>query len=183
MNENTPDLELNYHYFFSSLGWLLLAATSKGICLLHFHGLTPPSDGHFRTFLSQTFPDIALILPQQNPLLNRAEEAILKYLGTGQPMLPLSLDIRCGTPFQRQVWNTLCGIPFGETRSYLQVAQAIGKPLSPRAVGQACGKNYLPILIPCHRVVASNGRLGGFSGGLHLKRALLGIEQATGFVH
>jgi O-6-methylguanine DNA methyltransferase len=181
MDKTAPDLEINYHWFPSSLGWLLLAASPKGICLLHFHGPSPPSDKDFETFLSQVFPDTSAILPHQDPLLNKAEEGILKYLGEGQPMPHLPLDMRCGTPFQHQVWNALCKIPFGETRSYLQVAQAIGKPKSPRAVGQACGKNCIPILVPCHRIVSASGRLGGFSGGLHIKRALLGIEQAPGF--
>ena len=165
MDKTTPDLGLNYHYFSSALGWVLVAAGPKGICLLHFLGPSPPSHGGCEAVLSQTFPHTPVMFYQQNPLLHQAEEAILKYLHDRQPMPPFPLDVRSGTPFQHQVWKALCKIPFGETRSYLQVAQAIGKPQSPRAVGQACGKNFIPILIPCHRVISTDGRLGGFSGG------------------
>ena len=181
MANTAQGLKLNFHYFSSSLGWILLAASSKGICLLHFLGSSLPSPNHCETILHQAFSDAEVFLYQKNQLLNKAEETILKYLADRQPMPTLPLDMRCGTPFQHQVWKSLCGIPFGSTRSYLQVAQAIGKPKSSRAVGQACGKNLIPILIPCHRVVSAGGRLGGFSGGLHIKRALLEIEEAPGF--
>jgi O-6-methylguanine DNA methyltransferase len=181
MHKNTHDLELNYHYFSSPLGWLQVAASPKGICLLHFYGPALPSREDCETVLAQAFSDTAVISYQQSPLLNKAEEAILKYFGDRQPMPPFPLDVRCGTPFQHQVWKILCEIPFGETRSYLQVAQAIGKPKSSRAVGQACGKNCIPVLIPCHRVISADGGLGGFSGGLHIKRALLRIEETPGF--
>jgi methylated-DNA-[protein]-cysteine S-methyltransferase len=181
MDKATQDLELNYHYFSSPLGWILVAAGSKGICLLHFLGPSAPSQQRCKTVLSQTFSDIAVMLHQQNPLLNKAEGALLKYLHDRQPMPPFPLELLSGTSFQHQVWKALCGIPFGETRSYLQVAQAIDKPQSPRAVGQACGKNFIPILIPCHRVISAEGRLGGFSGGLHIKQALLKIEGVHGF--
>lgn len=82
-----------------------------------------------------------------------------------------------GTPFQRQVWRAIGQIPYGETRTYQWIANKIGKPKAVRAVGQACGANPWPILIPCHRVVGSGGKLGGFSRGLRLKRQLLALEQ------
>jgi len=81
-----------------------------------------------------------------------------------------------GTPFQQKVWKVLQTIPYGETRTYKWVAQKIGKPKAVRAVGQACGANPLPLIIPCHRVVASGNKLGGFSGGLRLKKKLLRRE-------
>lgn len=81
-----------------------------------------------------------------------------------------------GTKFQRKVWRALQRIPYGETRSYAWVAAAIGHPKALRAVGRACGANPLPLIIPCHRVVAANGALGGFSGGLAWKRRLLALE-------
>ena len=83
-----------------------------------------------------------------------------------------------GTEFQKKVWRALQAIPHGETRSYAWVAQLIGPPRATRAVGAACGANPIPIIVPCHRVVASDGSLGGFSGGLHRKRQLLKIEGA-----
>jgi len=84
-----------------------------------------------------------------------------------------------GTPFQKSVWRALQRIPSGETRSYAQIATAIGKPKATRAVANACGANPLPVLIPCHRVIAKDGSIGGYTGGLHIKRALLRAEGVT----
>ena len=89
------------------------------------------------------------------------------------------LDLSAGTPFQQKVWRALQTIPRGETRSYAWVAKAIGKPKAARAVGAACGANPVPIIVPCHRVVASDGSLGGFSGGLALKKRLLKLEGVS----
>ncbi|MBA7706450.1 Methylated-DNA--protein-cysteine methyltransferase [subsurface metagenome] len=83
-----------------------------------------------------------------------------------------------GTLFQRQVWELLCGIPYGETRSYGQIARALGRPNSARAVGQAIGRNPVAIIVPCHRVIGSDGDLTGYGGGLHRKQALLELEGA-----
>ncbi|HEY3841851.1 MAG TPA: methylated-DNA--[protein]-cysteine S-methyltransferase [Acidimicrobiales bacterium] len=89
--------------------------------------------------------------------------------------LPLELD---GTAFQRDVWNELSRIPYGVTISYGELARRVGRPKGPRAVGQANGKNPIPIIVPCHRVLASNG-IGGYGGGLTMKRALLAVEGVT----
>ncbi|MCZ0942750.1 MAG: methylated-DNA--[protein]-cysteine S-methyltransferase, partial [Gammaproteobacteria bacterium] len=85
-----------------------------------------------------------------------------------------------GTAFQRKVLEALQAIPYGETRSYKEVAAAIGKPRAVRAVGAANGRNPIPIIIPCHRVIGSDGSLTGFGGGLEVKRALLALEQDAG---
>lgn len=90
--------------------------------------------------------------------------------------LPLELD---GTTFQKEVWAELSRIPYGETISYGELARRVGRPKGPRAVGQANGKNPIPIVVPCHRVLATNG-LGGYGGGLTLKRSLLAVEGVTG---
>ncbi len=89
--------------------------------------------------------------------------------------VPLELE---GTDFQRRVWTQLRAIPYGETISYGELARRVGRPKGPRAVGQANGRNPIPIIVPCHRVLASNG-IGGYGGGLKLKRALLAIEGVT----
>jgi len=103
--------------------------------------------------------------------------AQLKAYASGQPVrFTVPLDLRAGTAFQQAVWRTLRKIPRGETRSYAWVARKIGKPKAARAVGAACGANPVPIIVPCHRVVASDGSLGGFGGGLPLKRRLLALE-------
>lgn len=103
-------------------------------------------------------------------------EASLRRALLGKPPANLPpLDLSAGTEFQRRVWSALQKIPFGKTSTYSQVAAAIGKPQSVRAVGNACGANPLPVLVPCHRVLAKGG-LGGFSSGLNWKRRLLSRE-------
>jgi len=97
----------------------------------------------------------------------------------GEPVrFRVPLDLRAGTPFQQKVWCALQRIPHGQTRSYAWVARQIGSPRAARAVGAACGANPVPVIVPCHRVIASDGALGGFSGGLARKRALLLLERA-----
>ena len=100
---------------------------------------------------------------------------ILEYLEGKRRRFDLRLDLRA-TPFQRRVYDELLRIPYGETRSYADVARAIGKPQAVRAVGAANGANPIPLVIPCHRVIASDGHLGGFGGGLPLKKQLLAME-------
>ena len=101
------------------------------------------------------------------------------YLGGHKVAFPDELDLSQATTFHRKVWEITKLIPYGETRCYLWVAEQIGKPGAVRAVGQALARNPLPIIIPCHRVVASNGKLGGYSGGLEMKKYLLYREAST----
>jgi O-6-methylguanine DNA methyltransferase len=108
-------------------------------------------------------------------LLDAAGMQMEDYMAGRQLEFDLPLEFR-GTPFQTQVWRALTKIPFGETRSYGDVAEMIGKRAAMRAVGQANGRNNLPIIVPCHRVIAAGGRIGGFSGGIGLKKALLEHE-------
>ncbi len=112
------------------------------------------------------------------PEMAAACEQLREYLGGSRKGFALELDIE-GTEFQKQVWNALLEIPYGETRTYKQVAQQIGRPHAYRAVGQAAHKNPLPIVIPCHRLVGSDGSLTGFAGGLELKRSLLQLEHTA----
>jgi O-6-methylguanine DNA methyltransferase len=110
---------------------------------------------------------------QWHAVTTRAVKAILA--GRTPDELP-PLDVSEGTEFQQRVWEELLWIPRGETRSYGEVAKAIGKPKAVRAAGGACGANPIPLLIPCHRVLAASGKIGGFSGGLDWKRKLLATE-------
>ncbi|MGA2178726.1 MAG: methylated-DNA--[protein]-cysteine S-methyltransferase [Verrucomicrobiota bacterium] len=109
----------------------------------------------------------------------QATAAALKNILAGRsPGKFPPLDLSNGTTFQRKVWNTLRKIARGQTKSYGEIARAIGRPRAVRAVGSACGANPIPVLVPCHRVLAANGKLGGFSGGLNWKRKLLTREGA-----
>jgi methylated-DNA-[protein]-cysteine S-methyltransferase len=111
-------------------------------------------------------------------LLDAAIAQVEDYMAGRQVEFDLPLQFR-GTPFQTAVWQALTRIPFGETRSYGEIGEVIGKPAAMRAVGQANGRNRLPLVVPCHRVIAAGGKLGGFGGGIALKATLLAHEQAV----
>jgi len=115
---------------------------------------------------------------KETALIKEAYDQFLAYLaGQCQSFqLPLKPE---GTPFQKQVWTALLEIPYGETRSYKDIAQSIGNPLAVRAVGMANNKNPLAVLVPCHRVIGSNGKLVGYAGGLEVKEFLLKLEQGN----
>jgi O-6-methylguanine DNA methyltransferase len=118
-----------------------------------------------------------LQIPAEVRHWHRATAAALKNILAGRsPKKFPPLDLSNGTTFQRKVWNALRKIACGQTKSYGEIARAIGKPKAVRAVGGACGANPIPVLVPCHRVLAANKKLGGFSGGLNWKRKLLARE-------
>jgi methylated-DNA-[protein]-cysteine S-methyltransferase len=111
------------------------------------------------------------------PVLKEAASQLDEYFAGERTDfdVPMELD---GTDFQREVWTELARIPYGETISYGELARRVGRPSAPRAVGQANGRNPIPVIVPCHRVLASNG-IGGYGGGLKVKRALLAVEGVT----
>ena len=108
----------------------------------------------------------------------RAAEQLEAYFAGELTAFDVPLDMR-GTAFQRQVWEALLAIPYGETRSYGEIAAAIGAPTASRAVGAANGSNPVSIIVPCHRVIGANGRLTGYGGGVHRKDALLALESGA----
>lgn len=112
----------------------------------------------------------------ENPLLLRLEEELRDYFAGNRRTFTLPLNPH-GTPFQKAVWETLQTIPYGETLSYAQEAERFGNPKAVRAVASANGRNPIAILIPCHRVIASGGGIGGYSGGIWRKEFLLGLES------
>ncbi len=118
------------------------------------------------------------IMPRETPLLCRARDQILEYLDGERKSFDLPL-CAAGTDFQQKVWTALREIPWGETRTYGQIAWQIGAHRASRAVGMVCRQNPLPILIPCHRVVGADGSLTGYAGGVELKKHLLELEGAT----
>lgn len=119
------------------------------------------------------------VLWEGNDVSRAARRALTDYLrGSGRhPDVPV--DWIGGTPFQRAVWRELCRIPYGAAVTYGDIARSVGCPKGARAVGQSCGKNPTAIVVPCHRVVGQNGSLGGYSGGIDLKKALLRLEGIT----
>lgn len=110
-------------------------------------------------------------------ILEQAKQQLQEYLDGKRQRFDLPIDSEQGTDFQRKVWCALRNIPFGETRTYGEIAKAIGSPNGARAVGMACNKNPLLIVTPCHRVIGANGELTGFACGLDIKKKLLEIEK------
>ncbi|WP_416977509.1 methylated-DNA--[protein]-cysteine S-methyltransferase [Streptomyces sp. T028] len=117
--------------------------------------------------------------PRDDTLFGQAEEQLEAYFEGGLKEFTVPLRLNGGTPFQQRVWDQLRMIPYGETRSYGDLAEALGNPGASRAVGLANGKNPIGIIVPCHRVVGANGSLTGYGGGLERKQRLLDFESGT----
>ena len=151
---------------------VFVASTTKGICMLDFQ----TSEKKFLKEVRDTFSGE---LVRDNKKNQKTLHQIRKYLKGELKRFNCRLDFR-GTPFQKKVWSQLIKIPYGETRSYGEIARAIGHPKAFRAVGSANGANPIPIIAPCHRVIESSGGLGGFGHGLPMKKRLLALEKARG---
>ncbi len=152
------------------LGKMLVGATEKGICSVTFG-----DEAEFLTTkLHEEFPNAEIIENDAN--LKEFVEAILKNLDGKQPILDLPLDMQA-TAFQMRVWSELRKIPFGETLSYKQVAEKIGDPKAVRAVARACARNRVALVIPCHRVIGTNGKMSGYRWGIERKERLLNDEK------
>ncbi|HET9813858.1 MAG TPA: methylated-DNA--[protein]-cysteine S-methyltransferase, partial [Sphingomicrobium sp.] len=151
--------------FDSPLGQMLIAATEKGICRLTFDD----SEASLR----RLFPNATIV--HDDGGLKQLVEGALAAIERPAAAPELPIDV-AGTAFQEAVWRELRKIPLGETRSYAEIAAAIGQPKAVRAVGTANGDNHVAVLIPCHRVIRSDGSLGGYGGGLDRKRKLLAAE-------
>jgi methylated-DNA-[protein]-cysteine S-methyltransferase len=150
----------------SPVGQLTLVASDDGLA-----GILWPSERPGRVRLPIEDEDA------RHPVLVEAERQLEEYFAGRRRTFDLKLDF-AGTPFQRKVWDALLTIPFGETRSYAQIAEQIGRPRAARAVGAANGRNPVSIVAPCHRVIGSAGTLTGFAGGLETKARLLALEAA-----
>jgi O-6-methylguanine DNA methyltransferase len=152
-----------------SLGRLLVAGTGKGLCAVKIGD----QDGPLEEDLAREYPGAAL--GRDAPPLDRFVQPILAHLDGRSLHLDLPLDVRA-TAFQWQVWGHLQSIPWGETRTYSEVARAIGRPTAVRAVARACASNRVCLVLPCHRIIGADGSLTGYRWGLERKRALLEWE-------
>jgi len=165
-------LIVRFQTWLTDLGPLTGMATEAGLAALF---LSPPD---LAKEADRLFGRRGWVLKEeQAPVLDRTREQVDEYLTSGRRSFDLELDLR-GTGFQRLVWQELTAIPYGRVITYGQLARRLGRPGGSRAVGQANGANPVPIIVPCHRVVAAGG-LGGYGGGLAVKRILLGIEGVT----
>ena len=164
--------EIFYVIFDAVIGWVGILGSTEGL----LHITLPQKSEH----------DVICILGSE---LSRAKlsycrfkgiiERLRAYFNSREVEFRDKLDLSGATRFQREVWQVVKCIPYGETRSYAWVARQINRPKASRAVGQALGRNPLPVVIPCHRVVSNDGGLGGFSGGLDMKRYLLHLEAGA----
>jgi len=166
-----PGVDIVFVTVPTSLGRLLVAATDRGICRVTLGDSAAKLEADLRTEF-----DAARVREQKGGTLEGFVDAIRSYLEGTEPHLDLPLDIRA-TAFQRRVWQELQQIPFGETRTYAQVAQAIGRPKATRAVARACANNPAALIIPCHRVIREDGQLGGYRWGMERKESLLQKEK------
>lgn len=161
----------NHGYFTKittgKIGTIWVACTKRGLCRIEFN----VKEGAFL----KTLPD-NYSWTRSRSQFEKFSAELKKYL-KGKPVrFRFSVDLISGTAFQKEVWKNIARIPWGKTRNYAWLAQSVGRPKAMRAVANACGNNPVPIVIPCHRVIASNGTLGGFSSGIGIKRKLLKIE-------
>ncbi|MCF8720531.1 methylated-DNA--[protein]-cysteine S-methyltransferase [Nitrospina gracilis] len=154
----------------SPIGILGVAATDKGVCNIR---TAQKSESQFLRYLE----DVYTARPMHDPKrLKPVIDELKAYFKGELTEFDCELDLTCGTPFQQTVWKRLLTIPFGETRSYGWLAEKLKNPNASRAVGNANGKNPVPVIIPCHRVIHADGGLGGYTGGLHIKEFLLDLE-------
>jgi len=165
-------LEIDFTIADSPLGRLLLAATTRGVCLVTMGD----SDRSLEKDLHEEFPHA--IIHRNDRVLSAQVRRLIEHLRGKSRQLELQLDVR-GTTFQWRVWRQLQAIPYGETRTYSEVAAGIGRSTATRAVARACATNPVALLIPCHRVIGMDGSLRGYRWGVARKEKLLQQERAT----
>jgi len=163
-------LRISFSSFPTPLGAVLVATTDKGLCSVKLGA----DAAALQRLLADEFSE-AEIFESKNPVL---EKAVLRFISGEGSLARIPLDIR-GTVFQRRVWDELRRIPRGETRTYKEIARAVGAPDAVRAVGSACGANPVALVVPCHRAVRTDGGLGGYAWGLARKKRLLELEKQS----
>lgn len=163
-------MRIGYTIVSSPLGRMIVAATERGVCFVGFGD----DDQFLQGELSKDYPSAEI---RRDKNFGQWVDAILNNLSGKQPHLDLPLDVR-GTGFQQQVWNALKRIPYGQTKSYGEIAESLGKPNAARAVGRACATNHVSVVVPCHRAVGSSGSLTGYRWGVGRKEKLLAKERS-----
>jgi methylated-DNA-[protein]-cysteine S-methyltransferase len=164
---------LYYTQMNSPVGPLLLVSSEKGLVRI---ALPSESGGDRMNHITAEYPDACFI--EDAGKNQEAVRQIEEYFSGTRKSFTLPLDLR-GTDFQKKVWKAMLKVPFGRKRSYGQIARDIGNPKACRAVGGSCGKNTIAIVIPCHRIIGSDGSMTGFGGGISLKERLLDLEKKT----
>src|SRR5258707_4554306 len=168
--------EIGYAIVDSALGRLLVAGTRRGICFAAMGEADRTIVAELRGDYPRAMIRVATSNRREDSCIGQWADALADYIAGNSKMPTPPMDIR-GTPFQFAVWDQLRAIPAGETRSYSEIAQRIGRPRAIRAVGTANGANPVSIVIPCHRAIRSSGHLGGYPWGLVWNRKVLGMES------
>ena len=169
---NQHNKPIIYWSLISHNSWkIYIAATSAGLC---FVGNQNGTFAELSQWTEKKYPGSILEKNSQHLIPYMIE--IIEFLDGKRTTFSMEFDLK-GTEFQQSVWKALCKIPYGQTKTYSEIAQAIDKPSAVRAVGGAIGKNPILILVPCHRVIGKNGSLTGFRGGLTMKTKLLDLEK------
>jgi AraC family transcriptional regulator, regulatory protein of adaptative response / methylated-DNA-[protein]-cysteine methyltransferase len=169
--KGAPGVEIDFTIADSPLGRLLLAATARGVCRV----MIGDSDRALEKDLRREYPRATV--RRDDRMVSAHVRSLLEHLRGRSPHVELPLDVRA-TAFQWAVWRQLQAIPYGETRTYREVAAAMGKPSATRAVARACATNPVALLIPCHRVIRTDGSMGGYRWGIPRKENLLAQERA-----
>jgi AraC family transcriptional regulator, regulatory protein of adaptative response / methylated-DNA-[protein]-cysteine methyltransferase len=167
--QDAPSGEIAFATRESTLGTVLVARSARGVCAI----LLGSEVSELTADLAERFPGNPIL--RDDGKLDSDIEKIIRFMESPASGLDLDLDIH-GTPFQRRVWDALCGVPSGRTVTYAALARRIGEPGAARAVANACAANAIALAIPCHRVVRSDGTLSGYRWGVERKRALLALE-------
>ena len=168
---------LYYEMFTSPVGPLFLAASGKGLVALEFDARLPGQQTIRPNPRDLRAESRAVRFEDSGGRLSAYARELEEYFAGSRRRFSFPLDLR-GTPFQLECWQALLEIPYGETRTYADIARAVGRPQGFRAVGMANNRNPIAIVVPCHRVIASDGSLCGYGGGLETKRKLLQLEGA-----
>jgi methylated-DNA-[protein]-cysteine S-methyltransferase len=166
---------MEYHVFKTREGWVAVLGSARGLI-----SVTLPRNSA-EAALDSLCGDTGQAAASPERFKDLAER-LQQYFSGHKATFPDELDLLSATPFQRAVWQAARQINYGETRSYGWLAERIGKPGAARAVGQALSRNPLPVIVPCHRIIAGDGSLGGFSDGLEMKRRLLRLEGVENLI-
>ena len=167
------EIPVSYTVFKTPIGLTCVIASSSGLLRIIYK---LSNEDSMENYLAQSTHAKAIKSPSE---FKELIKQLLKYFKGNLKIFDFPLDLRLGTPFQQKVWKKLTTIPYGKTRSYKWIASAINNPHASRAVGNANGRNPLAILIPCHRIIRENGELGGYTGGISIKRFLLNLEHGN----
>ncbi len=163
--------KINISYYKTKIGELILGTHNDELCLLDFRyrKMRTTVDNRIKKYLKTDF------IRQENELIVKTKQQIDEYLRGNRKKFSIPF-VLLGTDFQKQIWNELLKVNYGETATYLDIAKRINKPQAVRATASANGANAIALIVPCHRIVGSNGELGGYGGGLSVKKRLLNLE-------